>query len=519
MILLLALVAGVVLLTPLSERVRVPQPILLLVYGLGLALVPGLPELQVEAGLVLPVVLPPLLFAATQRTTIQQFRDAAGPIALLAVGLTVATATMVAVVAHAVGLPWEAAAVLGAIVSPPDPVAATAVARRLRLPERMVTILEGEGMFNDATALVLYKVAVAVAVTGEFSAVGAGTELALAVGVGVAAGLVLGWLARLALAALHEGTAETTVTLAMPFVAYLGAERLGGSGVLAVLAMGLFLRQRGHSAITARGWVLGRAVWEYADFLITSLVFVLLGYELTSVIEHTSSDVNTLLLAGAVLATAIVVRPLWVFPAAAFARAVATRRQVGIPYGWRETTVVSWAGMRGVVTVATAIALPAASAHGGDLWWRDAVVLAAFGCVLVTLVAQGLTLGPLITVLKVGTQTDERAEVLRLRGEALQAALGRLEGETGDDAALQTVIASYRSRLETQRVVSAAVEGSAAADLPDRLEHRLREAFLRASAAEREYVLAQRSAGDVSPAAADQVLLEIETRAAQAGDA
>jgi len=355
-------------------------------------------------------------------------------------------------------------------------------------------------------------------VTGEFSALGAGTELALAVGVGVALGLVLGWLVKRALAALHEGTAETTVTLAVPFVAYLGAERLGGSGVLAVLAMGLFLRQRGHSAITARGWVLGRAVWEYADFLITSLVFVLLGYELTSVIEHTSSDVNTLLLAGAVLATAVAVRPLWIFPAAAIARAAATRRQVGIPFGWRETTVVSWAGMRGVVTVATAIALPAASARG-DWWWRDAVVLAAFGCVLVTLVAQGLTLGPLITVLKVGTETDERAEVRRLRGEALQAALGRLGSETGDDAALQTVIASYRSRLETQRVVSAAVEGGETGELADRLEDRLREAFLRASAAEREYVLAQRSAGGVSPAAADQVLLEIETRAAQTGDA
>jgi CPA1 family monovalent cation:H+ antiporter len=288
--------------------------------------------------------------------------------------------------------------------------------------------------------------------------------------------------------------------------------------VLAVLALGLLLRQSAHSAITARGWVLGRAVWEYADFLITSLVFVLLGYELTSVIGHTSSDVNTLLLAGAVLATAIVVRPLWVFPAAALAEAASRRKQDGIPFGWRETTVVSWAGMRGVVTVATALALPAASTRG-DLGWRNAVVLAAFGCVLVTLVAQGLTLGPLIKVLKVGTETDEPAEIRRLRGEAIEAALDRLGSDGGDDPAVATVVASYRARLDTQRAVAAVVESGTSEDMGSGAADRLREAFQRASAAEREYVLGRRSGGAVSPAAADHVLLEIETRAAQTGDA
>jgi len=518
---LTAVVVGVVVLTPLADRIRVPQPILLLVYGLVLALVPGLPELQVDANLVLPVVLPPLLFAATQRTTIQQFRDAATPIVLLAVGLTVATAALVAVVAHLAGLPWAAAAVLGAIVSPPDPVAATAVGRRLRLPERMVTILEGEGLFNDATALVLYKVAVAVAVTGEFSALSAGFDLLLAVVVGVGLGLLLGWLTRLALSVLHVATAETTVTIAAPFVAYLSAERLGGSGVLAVLALGLYLRHRGHSALTASGWVLGRSVWDYADYLISSLVFVLLGFELTVVIEHTSTDVNTLGLVAMVLVTVVLLRPLWLFPAVAIARASARRRQLNVPYGWRETAVVSWAGMRGVVTVATAVALPTTSSQGA-LWWRDAVVLTGLGCVLATLVVQGLTLTPLVKLLKVGSETDERADVRGLRRRAIEAALKRLRQEPGDDIALEVVLQSYQARLDAQLALSHALHGGTEepenSDRSVELESRLREVFQLASAAERELVLIQRTSGEVSPAAADEVMLEIELRAAQNGN-
>lgn len=525
-----ALVAGIVVLTPVADRIRVPQPILLLIYGLVLALGPGVPEVSVNADLVLPVVLPPLLFAATQRTTVGQFRDAAGPVLLLAVGLTVSTAVVAAVVAHLAGLPWQAAAVLGAIVSPPDPVAATAVARRLHLPERMIIILEGEGMFNDATALVMYKLAVAAAVTGEFSAAAAGLELALAVVVGVGLGIVLGWLARLALAALHDAAAETTLTIAAPFAAYLAAEQLEGSGVLAVLALGLFLRSHGHSALTARGWLLGRSVWEYADFLIGSLVFVLVGFEMTIVIEHSSTDASTVRLAAAVLASVVVFRPLWVFPAAALARAIAGRRDARVPYGWRETAVVSWAGMRGVVTVATALALPGVSADGAALGWREAVVLVALGCVLVTLVAQGLTLTPLVRRLRVGSDGDERSEVARLRRQAADAAVRALRAESGPepDPAYRAVILEYEGRLrahdllaETFRTHTGDGDGDRAGAGPDRgtagLQQQLARVFQRGSAVERNLVLQARASGEVVPAAADQVLHDIEVRAAATG--
>ena len=535
-VMVVALIAGIVVLTPVADRLRVPQPILLLIYGLVLALLPALPELTVNAEWVLPVVLPPLLFAATQRATAGQFRDAAAPVLLLAVGLTVATAVVAAVVAHLVGLPWTAAAVLGAIVSPPDPVAATAVARRLRLPERIVTILEGEGMFNDATALVMYKVAVAVAVTGEFSGVDTLVELVLAVGVGVAFGLLLGWLTKLALGALHDAAAETTVTLAVPFVAYLGAEHFRGSGVLSVLMLGLYLRSYAHPALTARGWLLGRSVWDYTDFLITSLVFVLVGFELTTVIEHSSTDASTGWLAVWVLAAVVLFRPLWLFPATAVARAVARRREAPVPYGWRETALVSWAGMRGVVTVATALALPETASDGTPLLWRESVVLVGLGCVLVTLLAQGLTLGPLVRRLDVAVEGDEQHDIDVLRGQAMRAAIEALRREGGETPgpAHRAVIAQYEGRLRAQNLLRETVQPSADDDAgahaathaathatahqrSQHLQEQLFDVIRRGNDVERDVVLAARAAGDVTPGAADEVLHDIEVRAAQMG--
>lgn len=532
MILIAALVIGIVVLTPVADRLRVPQPILLLVYGLVLAAVPGLPAIELDAELVLPVVLPPLLFAATQRTTAGQFRQEAAPVLLLAVGLTVATAAVAAVIAHLAGLSWAAAAVLGAIVSPPDPVAATAVARRLRLPERLVTVLEGEGMFNDATALVLYKVTVAVAVTGEFSAVGAVVELVLAVAVGLGIGILAGWLTKVALGALHDAAPETTVTIAAPFVAYLGAEHLRGSGVLAVLVLGLFLRSYAHPALTAQGWLLGRSVWEYADFLITGLVFVLVGFELTVVIEHSSTDAATIRLAAVVLAAVIVFRPLWLFPATALARAMARRRDAAVPYGWQETAVASWAGMRGVVTVATALALPRVADDGTVLAWRESVILVGLGCVLATLVVQGLTLTPLVHRLRVGTDGDGHGEVSTLRRRAMQAAVDTLRAEAGDppDPACRAVLLQYEGRLHAHDVIrqTLAPEASGAGDHEDSgrdereeaqqaLELRLRQMLRRGNDIEREIVLSARATGTVSPAAADEVLHGIEVRAARSG--
>ena len=335
----------------------------------------------------------------------------------------------VAVVAHSYDLPWWPALMLGAMVSPPDPVAATAVARKLRLPHRLVTILEGEGMFNDATALVAFKVTLAAVVTGEVSAGGIGVELVLGLVAGTVVGLALAASTKWLLSVVHDAYAETTLTVLAPFVAYVGAERLGGSGVLAVLALGLFLRTYGHAATTSQGWLLGRAVWSYADFLITSLVFAILGYELVHVIGETDVTGHALALSGLVVATLVVLRALWVFASNSLARGRARRRDVPWPSGWRESAVVSWAGMRGVVTVAAALALPA-SIEGGDIFpGRDEIVVVALSVVLATLVLQGLTLGPLTAFLGVGRHGDDSAEVAELRRRAAQAALDHLRDQ------------------------------------------------------------------------------------------
>lgn len=512
-VLVAVLLVGVVVLTPLSDRIGVPQPVLLTIFGLCLATLPFAPELQLNPDLILPVVLPPLLFAATQRATVQEFRDNAGAVFFLAVGLTVTTLGAVGLVAHSYGLSWGPALVLGAMASPPDPVAATAVARKLRLPHRLVTILEGEGMFNDATALVAFKLTLAVVVTGEVSATDVGVELVLGLVVGTLIGLALGVLTKQALSVVHEAYAETTLTVLAPFLAYIGAERLGGSGVLAVLALGLFLRTYGHAATTSQGWLLGRAVWSYADFLITSLVFAILGYELVKVIGGTDVTHHSIALSGLVVATLVVTRAVWVFASASLARLRSRRRDVPWPRGWRESAVVSWAGMRGVVTVAAALALPEAVDGGAAFPGRDEIVVVALSVVLVTLVLQGLTLSPLTRVLGVGRQGGEAAEVAELRRRAAQAALDHLRGRGLEGVREEVALAAikqYEGYLSAQAAIENARRGGV--EESDEIDEQLGDVLREATDIERVLVLDARRRGRVSPASADEVLRDIEGR-------
>lgn len=521
LLLLGVLVVGVVVLTPVAERIAIPQPVVLTIFGLLLALLPFTPTVELDPAMVLPTVLPPLLFAATQRTTVREFRDNAGPVVVLAVGLTIATAAVVGVVAHALGVPWGAAFVLGAIVSPPDPVAATAVARRLRLPHRLVTILEGEGMFNDATALVAFKVTLAAAVTGGFSWGGTAVEMLLALGVGVLGGLALGWLTTRALGVLHDGYAETTVTLLMPFVAYVGAEHLRGSGVLAVLVLGLYLTTYSHPATTSAGWLLGRSVWGYTDFLITSLVFSLLGFELVKVIETSSVGPGTMALAAAVAGTLVLFRALWVFPTAALFRLRARRRDAPLPNNWKETLVVSWAGMRGVVTVAGALSIPLVTESGADFPRRSDIVVVALACVLVTLVVQGLTLAPLTTRLGVGGPgSHDHNELPDLRRRAAEHALRRVRHamDNDDDAVPEPIrhaIAEHYDGLIASQEALHEVRAVEVGDGPDPAAQ-LARWMQQATSAERDYVLDQRRQGRVTPESADEALREIEGRSLRA---
>ncbi|GGL93012.1 Na+/H+ antiporter [Nakamurella endophytica] len=512
-ILLGLLVAGIVVLTPVSDRIGVPQPVLLTIYGLVLGVVPFVPAPDLEPDLILPLVLPPLLFAATQNASVRELRSAARPILGLAVGLTVLTAAAVTVVGHWLGLSWPVAAVLGGVVSPPDPVAATAVASRLRLPPRLVTLLEGEGQFNDATALVLYQISVMAVVVGSVTAGQIGVGLLVAVAGGAALGLAGGWLTRRALGLLHDAAPETTVTLAVPFALYLTAEAVGASGVLAVLVAGLFLRSTLSREVTSAGWVLGRSVWRYVDFAVSGLVFSFLGVELTDVLGSTDvlADGRALELAGVVVLVLVGLRAAAMFAASAAVGRRARRSGSATPYGWRESTVASWAGMRGVVTVATALALPITVDGGGPFPARDEVVSVALIVVLVTLVLQGLTLAPLIRRLGVADEADVGADTRRLHRAVTEAALKRLR--QADDVPPEVraaAIHQYESRLHYRRQVEDLVDGDAGGDDAG---DRLRDLLASATEAEREAVLQARRRGDVSPAAADDVLFDIEARA------
>ncbi len=326
-------------------------------------------------------------------------------------------------------------------------------------------------------------------------------------------------LARLALAALHDGAAETTVTLVVPFAAYFVAEHVEGSGVLAVLAVGLYLRTYAHPAVTAGGYLLGRSVWGFVDYLITSVVFVLIGFELTDVLEGSPVPAGALGLAVGVVLLLVAVRFLWMFPAVAIAR-VRRRRGSAVPaatpYGTRETVVVAWAGMRGVVTVATALALPLTVDAGGAFPERETIVVVGLVAVLATLVVQGLTLSPLVKRLGVGSDADTAQEVAELRRRATQAALQVLD-EADDGAELaepvrQAVRLQYEGYLAAQDALAGARHRSQHAD-GDGMSHDLRVLQSSAAEAERELVLRARRRGEVSAEVADEVLSDVETRA------
>ncbi|MGX1850863.1 Na+/H+ antiporter [Streptomyces sp. NBC_01456] len=409
--LMFVLLLGAVVMVPVGDRLGLPSPVLMTLAGAVLALLPFVPNVEVPPEFILPVVLPPLLYAAVQRTSWRQFTANLRPIFLLAVALVFATTAAVAAVAQAVvpGMPVAAAVVLGALVAPPDPVAATAVAGKLGLPRRMVSILEGEGLFNDVTAIVLYHVALAAAVSGTFSVPAALGSLVLSAVVAIAVGLALGWVTNKLMGLLGDPTLQIGLTLLVPFVSYVLAEEFKGSGVLAVLTCALFLAEHAVDADDVMGRLAGYTFWEVVDTLVTGVAFGLIGLELHNIFSAASHRWGQLLGAGAAVVGVVVgVRLLWLLPAAWLAKRMHKRRDYDedIPMSWRETLIMWWSGMRGVASVALALAIPYTIDGGGDFPVRDDILFIAFAVVLSTLIIQGLTLPWLVRRLRVRADTD-----------------------------------------------------------------------------------------------------------------
>jgi monovalent cation/hydrogen antiporter len=421
-----ALIVAVATMLAIAPALRIPYPILLVIGGLAIGVLPGMPEFELPPELVFFGVLPPLLYSAAFFTSLRDLRATARPIGLLAIGLVVVTTVGVAVVAHEFvdGLSWGSAFVLGAIVSPTDPLAATSIARRLGVPRKLVTIVEGESLVNDGTGLVLYRVAVAAVVTGSFSEYHTAGLFVVSAGGGIVVGLGVGWLIRQVRRRLDNPPAEITISLLTGYLAFLSAELIGVSAVLAAVTAGIYLGWHTPELTTPQVRLQGVAVWEIVQYMLNALLFVLIGLQLPVVMEALEDVSATQLLWWATLVSlaVIVLRFAWVFAVLNLPKWIAGRMA-----GWRAGVFLSWTGMRGAVSLAAALALPLETDAGAAFPGRDLILFLTFAVILATLVGQGLTLPLIIRLLRLEDDGKDEREDAKARIHAAEAALARLE--------------------------------------------------------------------------------------------
>ena len=482
----------------LARRFGLLAPIVLLVAGLGLSFVPGFPEVHLEPELVLIGILPPLLYAAALQTSVPAFKFNLRPILLLAVGLVLVTSFAVGLAVHYVvpEVPFALCVALGAIVAPPDAVSATAVARRIGLPRRVVTILEGESLLNDATALVTLRIAVPVAAGGTVGFLDIGTQVVAKAG----GGLLIGMVGAVVAAWLHrriiEPLLDDAVSLLTPFIVVIVAERLHTSSVVAVVITGLYLGHRIPTLLSPTARLQMEAVWRLVVFLLEGLVFLLVGLQLRGLVADLSTSLaDTVRVTAAAFGAVVVVRFLWMYPATYLARLVPRiRARESLPPP-AVPTVVAWAGMRGVVTLAAALTLPAPLSDELPIDYpRDLFVFIAFAVIVLTLIIQGTTLPVLARRLGVRADTaaqDALAEA-GVQHAASRAARERLEAQA-DGAPPQVVerlrgVADIRANLAWERL------GSQEQETPSQAYGRLRRHMIDA---EREVFRVARDEGRI----------------------
>jgi Na+/H+ antiporter len=453
---LLGVLVAVAAFLVIAYRTGLPYPILLVVGGAALGFLPGVPDVRLEPEVVLVIVLPPLLYAAAFFASLRDLRDNLRPISLLSIGLVVVTTVAVAAVAHAVvdGMSWEAAFVLGAVVSPTDPVAATTIAGRVGAPRRYVAVVEGESLVNDSTALIAYKFAVAATVTGAFSLWEAGGRFVLNAVVGVAIGVAVGWLVAQIRGRIEDAPTEISISLLTPYLAYLPAEALGVSAVLAAVTAGIWLGWRSPQLITPDTRLRAFSFWEVLVFLLNAGLFALVGLQLPAVVEGISdAPVSQIAVqAVAVVAAVIVVRFLWVYPATYVPRALSGRVRARDPYPpWQNVFLVAWTGMRGAVSLAAALGIPTTVDGGAPFPDRDTIIFLTYAVIFGTLVLQGLSLPLVIRWLGVERDDTDVQKEAKARLLAAQAAIERLdalsEEEWVRDGTAERMRGAYQFRI------------------------------------------------------------------------
>jgi monovalent cation/hydrogen antiporter len=500
---LAALFVSVAGLNVLARWMDIPYPIPLVVGGIVLGLLPGMPDIELDPDLVLLVFLPPLLYSAAFFSDLRSLRYNARPISMGAIGLVLATIAGVGVVAHEViGTSWALSFALGAIVSPTDPVAATAIMRNVGAPRRIVNLVEGESLVNDATALVAYRVAVAAAVGGSFSAVDAGLEFLLAAVGGVAVGLAVAFVIAEIRRRITDPVTEITISLLTAYAAFIPADELGLSGVLAAVTAGLYLGWKAPELVSPETRLQSFGTWEVLVFLLNATLFILVGLQLPVIVDGLEgTPVGEVVgYSALVCATVIGMRFLWLFTMPYVIRLLDRRpsqreRRVGIG----ERIVFGWSGMRGAVSLAAALALPLETDAGAPLPDRDLILFITFALIFITVVGQGLTLPALIRRLGVIEDgAEEEQEELRARYEAAQAAIERLDELEHEDWArnetLERMKGLYRFRQRRVKTRGGWIEDDGIEDQSQAYQRVVHEV----ASAQRAALVLMRNRGEIS---------------------
>lgn len=472
-IILLAIVTA---LAEVTDRIRVPYPILLVLSGIAIGLIPGLPTIALKPEILFLIFLPPILYSAAWNTSWPDFKAAKRPIILLAIGCVIFTTCAVAWVAHTFipGVGWQEAFVLGAIISPPDAIAATASTKGLPVPRRIITILEGESLVNDATGLIAYRFAVAAVVSGSFSLWKAGLQFVLVAIGGIVLGLVLAKVIKW----IHEitpgnPTTDTTLTFLTPFIVYLTAESIHVSGVLGVVTCGLYMSWHSPQVFNHQTRLQAYSSWNTAVFLLNGIVFILIGLQLPGILESLE-DVPfiTLLKYGGIVSLAVIVgRIIWVYPGAYIPRISRSLRESEPDVNLKLVSIVAWSGMRGVVSLAAALAIPLVIEGGEPFPNRNLIIFLTFAVIFSTLVLQGLTLRPLIKWFALKPDGDLHEKELKARLAIASSIIEHIEENYSlslSDEGLALLKTKYEIRV--QRIRKGESQGAINKVLVDQLQ-------------------------------------------------
>jgi monovalent cation/hydrogen antiporter len=454
---LIALVAVAIALVRLADLISIPYPIVLVLGGLGIGFLPGGPQLELEPDVVFLVFLPPILQSAGYWASPRELRAEIVPLAWLVLGLTLATMTCVAIVAQTVipSINWTEAFVLGAIVSPTDPVSAIATFERVGVSDRVSTLVEGESMINDAVGLVAYKVAVAAVVSGAFSTSEAVDDLVIGVAGGIAIGVALAWIVGRALRRVDDVPLTTLLTVFLAYAAFALADGIGASGVLAAVSSGLYSGWRSHEIFDADTRLNAQAFWRVLIFALNAILFVLVGLQFPEILRRVGEQFSPGEIIGyglLISAVVVAVRVVWQFIPSAFGRVMSRFWSWSPGEGWRENLLIGWSGMRGAVSLAAALSLPFTLDSGAAFGSRDLIIYLTVAVIFITLVGQGLTLPFVVRWLGLGAHEAWAPDEAVARLAAAQAALDRLEEIEGmdsgiPDTAVQRLREIYQARF------------------------------------------------------------------------